>query len=194
LSLLVHRSLDKPVQGLDQLEAAYGTPPVWLSFQSYHLMVGLGMLFIGSTLVASWLRWRGTLFQTRWLLWYFVFAVGLAFVANEVGWVAAEVGRQPWVVYPTPNAAGELIGGLRTADGVSEVVTSGQVLSSMVMFGVIYVLLFALWVFLLDRAIRRGPETAGVPVVSGADHATSSAITARAAHDRSAGAIGKERA
>jgi cytochrome d ubiquinol oxidase subunit I len=154
-------------------------------------MVGLGTLFIVSTFVASWLRWRGTLFQARWLLWYFVFAVGLAFVANEVGWVAAEVGRQPWVVYPTPNAAGELIG-LRTSDGVSEVVTSHQVLGSMAMFGVIYVLLFALWVFLLDRAIRRGPETAGVPVVSGADHGTSSAITARAAHDRSAGAIEKE--
>ncbi len=188
LSLLVHRSFDKPVSGLDQLEPVYGTPPVWWSFQSYHLMVGLGMLFIVSTLLASWLGWRGRLYQTRWLLWYFVFAVGLAFVANEVGWVAAEVGRQPWVVYPSVDAAGQLMG-LLTSDGVSEVVTAGQVLSSMAMFGVTYLLLFALWVFLLDRTIRRGPEAvvAGGPI--GAGDGAAAAITARAAHDRSTGAV-----
>ena len=71
-----------------------------LSFQSYHLMVGLGMFFIAVTLLASFLRWRGTLFQNRWLLWVFVFAVVGAVAANQSGWVAAEVGRQPWIVYP----------------------------------------------------------------------------------------------
>jgi cytochrome d ubiquinol oxidase subunit I len=194
LSFLVYRDFDKPVRGLDQLDSDYGSPPVWLSFQSYHLMVGLGVLFIVSTLFACWRWWRGTLFETRWLLWYFVLAVGLAFVANETGWVAAEVGRQPWVVYPTPNAAGELIGGLRTSDGVSEVVTRELVLGSIVMFGLIYVLLFALWVFLLDRAIRRGPESeyADVPEPSGSGDAALSAITARAAHGQSVGATAEE--
>ena len=144
--------------GLDQLESDYGSPPVWLSFQSYHLMIGLGMLFIGSTLFACWCLWRGTLFTKRWLLWFFVFAVILAFTANETGWVAAEVGRQPWVVYPSWDSAGELVGGLRTSDGVSEVVTSELVIGSIVMFGAIYALLFALWVFLLNRAIQLGPE------------------------------------
>ncbi len=138
LSFLVYRDFDQPVPGLDQLEADYGSPPVWLSFQTYHLMVGLGMLFIGSTLFAGWCWWRGTLFTKRWLLWYFVFAVMLAFVANEVGWVAAEVGRQPWIVYPTPDANGQLAGGLLTTDGVSEVVTGEMVLGSIVMFGFIY--------------------------------------------------------
>jgi cytochrome d ubiquinol oxidase subunit I len=144
-------------------------------------MVGLGMLFIGSTLFAGWCWWRGTLFQRRWLLWYFVFAVGLAFVANETGWVAAEVGRQPWIVYPTPDETGQLVGGLRTEDGVSEVVTSELVLGSIIMFGLIYTLLFALWVFLLDRAIRQGP----VPIESSSTATAGdamSAITARAAH------------
>jgi cytochrome d ubiquinol oxidase subunit I len=118
--------------------------------------------------------------------------VGLGFVANEVGWVAAEVGRQPWIVYPTPNAAGELIGGLRTSDAVSEVITSQLVLGSIVMFGLIYVLLFALWVFLLDRAIRRGPEPVGVSEPSGSGDGSLSAITARAAHDRSDGVVAEE--
>jgi cytochrome d ubiquinol oxidase subunit I len=192
LSFLLYQAFDKPVPALDQLASDYGSPPVWLSFQSYHLMVGLGMLFIASTLFACWRWWRGTLFQTRWLLWYFVLAVGLAFLANEIGWVAAEVGRQPWIVYPMPDATGELIGGLRTADAVSEVVTSQLVLGSIVMFGLIYVLLFALWVFLLDRAIRRGPESVGVSELSGAGDDAVSAITARAAHGPSTGAAAEE--
>ena len=181
LSFLVHRDFQKPVIGLDRLEADFGSPPVWLSFQSYHVMIGLGMLFIGSTLLAGWWRWQGTLFEKR-LLWYFVFAVGLAFVANELGWVAAEVGRQPWIVYPTMDATGQISGGLRTSDGVSEVVTSELVVGSIIMFGLVYALLFALWVFLLDRAIAQGP--AAVEVMTGrptGDEALS-AITARAAH------------
>lgn len=194
LSLLVHQNLTEPVKGLDQLEPDYGRPPVWLSFQSYHLMVALGVLFIVSTLLAYWMYWRGTLFQARWLLWYFVFAVGLAFVANEVGWAAAEVGRQPWIVYPTPDASGQLVGGLRTADAVSEVITSRLVLSSIIMFCLIYVLLFALWVFLLDRAIRRGPEPVGAGVPTGAEDGAVAAITARAAHDSAAGGLPEEEA
>jgi cytochrome d ubiquinol oxidase subunit I len=159
LSLFVHGDTSKPVPGLDQLEATYGRPPVWLSFQTFHVMVAIGILFIVSTGYAACCWWRGTLFDKRWLLWYFVFAVGLAFVANETGWVAAEVGRQPWIVYPSVDAAGQLTGGLRTSDGVSEVITSEMVLGSIIMFGIIYALLFTLWIFLLDRAIRQGPAT-----------------------------------
>jgi cytochrome d ubiquinol oxidase subunit I len=191
LSVLLYHDPNQPVPGLDQLEADYGAPPVWLTFQAYHLMIGLGMLFIASTLFASWCRWRGTLFGKRWLLWYFVFAVGLAFIANEVGWVAAEVGRQPWIVYPTLDAAGNVAGGLKTSDAVSEVVTSRLVLSSIIMFGLIYAILFALWVFLLDRAIGQGPQTD--PAVSEAasiDDAIA-AVTARATHGQSVDATSK---
>jgi cytochrome d ubiquinol oxidase subunit I len=192
LSFLVHGDFRKPVTGLDELEEDYGSPPVWLSFQAYHVMVGLGMLFIASTLFAGWCHWRGTLFQKRWLLWYFVFAVGLAFVANETGWVAAEVGRQPWIVYPTADASGQLVGGLRTSDGVSEVVTSEMVLGSIIMFGLIYSLLFALWVFLLDRAIRQGPEAIATVAAPETGDDALAAITARAAHRRPNNGVGEE--
>ena len=183
LSLMLYQDPTQAVPGLDQLEADYGSPPVWLTFQAYHLMVGLGTLFIVSTLFACWCWWRGTLFTKRWLLWFFVFAVGLACVANEIGWVAAEVGRQPWIVYPTRDAAGVLIGGLRTADGVSEVVTREMVMGSIVMFTALYMLLFVLWVFLLDRAIRQGPQTHSAAGSTAGHNPVASAIAARAKHD-----------
>ena len=94
LSFLVYQDFNRPVPGLDQLETDYGSPPVWLSFQVYHVMVGLGMLFIASTLFACWCRWRGTLFQKRWLLWYFVFAVVPGICRQRV-WLGGGGGRAP---------------------------------------------------------------------------------------------------
>ncbi|WP_339748235.1 cytochrome ubiquinol oxidase subunit I [uncultured Rubinisphaera sp.] len=157
LSFLVHDDFKTPVPGFDQLEETWGRPPVWITFQAYHLMIGIGMTFIGSTLLACWFWWRGTLFDQRWLLWYFVFAVILAFVANEAGWVAAEVGRQPWIVYPS-LIDGELTGGLRTSAGLSEAVRAEQVLGSIIFFGIIYFLLFVLWITLLHQKISHGPD------------------------------------
>jgi cytochrome d ubiquinol oxidase subunit I len=194
LSLLVHMDPDEPVPGLDQLHERYGTPPVWLSFQTYHLMVALGMLFIASTLLACFFWWRGTLFFQRWLLWFFVFAVMLAFVANELGWVAAEVGRQPWVVYPSWDKFGVWVEGLRTADGVSEVVTADLVIGSIAMFGVIYVLLFALWIFLLNRAIQLGPQAAApAPAAGGIRPGVVMRQPAAESTDRELDAQGEER-
>jgi cytochrome d ubiquinol oxidase subunit I len=111
-------------------------------------MVGLGTYFIVLTLYAVWLRVRGRLFSKRWLLWIFVFSVIGPFVANEFGWIAAEVGRQPWIVYNQ----------LRTVDAVSRGLGAPQVLGSIIMFGVIYTLLFALWIYLLNDKIQKGPE------------------------------------
>jgi cytochrome bd ubiquinol oxidase subunit I len=146
LSFLVHRDFNKPVPGLDKFEP--DTPPVALPFLSFHIMVGLGMFFIVLTLFALWCRIRGSLFSKRWLLWIFVFSVIGPFAANELGWVVAEVGRQPWIVYNQ----------LRTADAVSRGLGSSQVLGSIIMFGVIYALLFALWIYLLNDKIQKGPE------------------------------------
>ena len=157
LSFLVHFDPAKPVSGLNDLDEQWGTPPVWLTFQSYHLMIAIGMMFIFTTLYASYLRWRGTLFTKRWLLWYFVLAVVPAVVANEAGWVTAEVGRQPWIVYPTMTD-GVLGGGLRTSDAVSEAVVAEQVLASIIMFGIIYLLLGILWAIVLNNKIQHGPE------------------------------------
>lgn len=160
LSWLVHGDADQAVAGLNDLAPTWGSPPVWLTFQSYHLMVAIGMLFILSTAYAVILRLKGTLFRKRWVLWYFVFAVILAFAANEAGWAAAEVGRQPWLVYPQV-VDGHLVGGLRTSDGLSEAVHAEHVLGSIIFFGAIYTLLFVLWLVLLNHKIQHGPEPQG---------------------------------
>ena len=78
--------------------------------------------------------------------------------ANQAGWITAEVGRQPWIVYPSVRDGVEMMG-LRTADGLSESVTAEQVLSSIILFGVIYSLLFAVWVFVLNNKIQHGPDS-----------------------------------
>jgi cytochrome d ubiquinol oxidase subunit I len=161
LSWLIHGDVSAEVKGFDVLEEKYGRPPVWLTFQAYHVMVAIGMLFIGLTVFSCVLWWRGSLFRTRWLMWVHVFAVLLAFTANELGWVAAEVGRQPWIVYPTVGDGGQLVGGLRVADALSESVKAEVVLGSLIMFGLLYGLLFALWVFLLNYKIQAGPAPHG---------------------------------
>jgi cytochrome d ubiquinol oxidase subunit I len=147
LSLLVHKDPRVPVSGLDKIPPR-DWPPVVATFHSFHLMVWLGVLFVVMTLLGLCFHWRGTLFDKRWLLWGFVLAVPLPFAANQLGWVLAEAGRQPWVVY----------GLLRTSDALSKAVVASQVLASIIMFIVIYVLLFAVWVFVLDNKIRTGPE------------------------------------
>ena len=147
LSFVVHSNFRDPVAGLDKIPRDEW-PPVTLTFWSFHSMVWCGLLFIALTLLAMWFRWRGTLFEKRWLLWIFVWAVPLPFIANQLGWVAAEVGRQPWVVY----------GLLRTSDALSKAVVAQQVLGSIIMFVLIYALLFAVWLFVLDSKIKQGPE------------------------------------
>ena len=99
LGLMLMGDPSATIVGLDRFRSE-DRPPLWITFQSYHLMIGLGMLFIVLTLYASFLHWRGTLYDTRWLMWVFVFAVVGPLVANQVGWIAAEVGRQPWIVHP----------------------------------------------------------------------------------------------
>ncbi len=150
LSWMIHGDATKPVTGLDQFPRS-DWPPVAITFHAFHLMVWLGGLFIALTVVATFLRWRGRLFEQRWLLWVFVWVVPLPYVANQAGWVAAEVGRQPWVVY----------GLLRTSDALSKAVKAEQVLGSIIMFTVIYALLLAVFLFILDSKIKHGPDEVG---------------------------------
>ena len=147
LSFLVHGNWREPVDGLDKIPRS-DWPPVGLTFQAFHLMVGLGMVFIALTVLGSFFRLRGTLFEKRWLLWLFVIAIPLPYVANQVGWVTAEVGRQPWIVY----------GLLRTSDGLSKAVSAQQTIGSIVMFGFIYALLFIVWLYVLNDKIHHGPD------------------------------------
>jgi cytochrome d ubiquinol oxidase subunit I len=148
LSILVHYNPDIPVTGLDKFKPE-DRPPVMIPFQAYHLMVALGMFFIASSLLGLFLLWRGVLFQQKWLMWVYVFAVLGAYAANQSGWVAAEVGRQPWVVY----------GLLRTKDAISPSVPATHMLASMIMFGVVYSFLFVVWVHVMNDKIQHGPQT-----------------------------------
>lgn len=159
LTFLAFDDFSTPVTGLDTFPKDE-RPPVWLTFQAFHAMVGLGILFIILTWAAMVFLWRGTLFRKRWLLWVFVFAVLGPYAANQLGWMTAEVGRQPWVVYPSVQNGVEMMG-LRTADGVSESVRAQQVLWSIVMFGIIYFLLFCIWVWVMNEKIKLGPESPG---------------------------------
>ena len=147
LSFLVHGNFHQPVNGLDKIPRS-DWPPVAMTFQAFHLMVGMGMLFIAITLLALIYRLRGTLFQKRWLMWAFVLIIPLPYLANQLGWVTAEVGRQPWIVY----------GLLRTSDGLSKAVSASQTLSSIILFGIIYFLLFLVWIYVLNDKIQHGPE------------------------------------
>ena len=149
LSWLVHGDTAKPVLGLREFPPE-DRPPVNLSFQSYHLMiaVGVGMILVAS--VGFLFFWRGSLFAKPWLLWLLVFSVLGPQVANQAGWFAAEIGRQPWIVYRL----------LRTSQALSEVVSANQVLASLVLFTVIYLLLFVLFLYLLNDKIQHGPDAA----------------------------------
>jgi cytochrome d ubiquinol oxidase subunit I len=171
LSFLAHDSFSAPVIGLDKIPRQYW-PPVTSSYLAFHLMVALGVAFILLTLLAWWLRWRGTLFEHRWLLRVFLFAVCGAVAANELGWAAAEVGRQPWIVHPgvvhddsgaiVLDATGmvhyKLDEGLLTRNALSPTVKGGEILTSIVMFTTIYTLLFCIWLYVLNDKIQKGPQ------------------------------------
>ncbi len=147
LSFLLNYDFNTPVTGLNAFAQDEQPGQVNAVFQFYHLMVILGMAMIGLTLLSCFLWWRGQLFKYKWLLWLFVFGAILPQIANQVGWFAAEMGRQPWVVY----------GLLRTSDAFSLNVTENQIYFSLVLFFLVYTLLFVLFVYLLDRKIKNGP-------------------------------------
>ncbi len=147
LSFLLEYDFTAPVTGLNAFPEEDRPGQVNAVFQFYHLMVMIGMTLIALTLFAGFLWWRGKLFDKRWLLIVFVFATLLPQIANQVGWFAAEMGRQPWVVY----------GLLRTSDALSASVKANQVLFSLILFSAIYLLLFILFVYMIDKKIKHGP-------------------------------------
>jgi len=132
-------------------------PNVPVVFQTYHLMITLGVAMVGIVLLACLLWWLGKLWNTkskfiRTFLWVLVFTPVMAELATQAGWFTAEMGRQPWVVYEV----------LKTSDAASAVVKAPQVLRSIIMFAVVYLLLGALYVSLLFRMIRKGPTSEAV--------------------------------
>jgi cytochrome d ubiquinol oxidase subunit I len=147
LSYLIYGDTQKPVKGLNAFPPDE-RPPVNIVFQAYHLMVAIGVFLILITVLGIFLWWRGKLFNHKWLLWIFVFSVLGPQIANQVGWITAEVGRQPWIVY----------GLLKTSDALSKAVTSEQIMFSLILFTVIYFFLFILFIYLLNEKIQHGPD------------------------------------
>jgi len=148
LTFMLHQDVETPVQGLNSFPEEDHPDLVNAVFQTYHIMVGIGMLLIGLSLFAVFHLYRGTLFEKRWLMWIFVPGVLLPQIANQFGWYTAEMGRQPWVVY----------GHLRTSQALSETVTANHVAFSLVLFTIVYLLLFGLFIYLLNRKIKHGPD------------------------------------
>lgn len=146
LSYFIYGDSSAPVKGLD-LFSKEEHPPVNITFQSFHAMILIGLGLIALSIAGIFLWWRGALFQSRWILKLFVIAVLGPQIANQAGWMAAEVGRQPWIVY----------GLLKTKDAVSKVLHPGEVLASLIMFTIVYALLFLVFIYLLDQKIKKGP-------------------------------------
>lgn len=149
LSYLTHGDASKPVTGLNEFKPE-DRPPVQRVFQFYHLMVGIGFSMIGLAVFGAYFCWRKVLFEKRWMLWLLTLSVLGPQLANQAGWFAAEMGRQPWIVY----------GLMRTSEGLSAVVKAEAVLGSLVLFTLIYMLLFAVFVYLLNDKIQHGPDEA----------------------------------
>lgn len=148
LSFLIHQDFKTPVTGLNAFKPEDRPSQVNAIFQFYHIMVAIGLALIVLTLYASWQMKKGKIFEKKWLLLVFVWAVLLPQIANQAGWFAAEMGRQPWVVY----------GLLRTSDALSSSVKAEQVLTSLIMFTVVYFTLFVLFLYLLNKKIKHGPD------------------------------------
>jgi cytochrome d ubiquinol oxidase subunit I len=148
LSFLAFGSFSDEVKGLDSVPPA-DRPPVQPVFLSYHFMVMFSGYFVLLMLVSLvFYLWKRRIESMRWLLWLLVISIPFPIVASELGWMATEIGRQPWIVQ----------GLLRTSDGVSPVVSAGEVVATLAIFAVVYALLFFAWLRIFTRLIARGPE------------------------------------
>jgi cytochrome d ubiquinol oxidase subunit I len=147
LSFLIHFDPNARVPGLNEFPKDE-QPPVFLPFMSYHIMILLGSLFILLSLVGIFLFVRKKIWDSKWYHKLLIFAIPLPHFANEFGWIAAEVGRQPWAVYKV----------LRTADAASPVVPAGNILFTLIMFFFIYALIAVVGVTILLKMVKKGPQ------------------------------------
>jgi cytochrome d ubiquinol oxidase subunit I len=146
LSYLAYGSFGATVQGLNDIPRTDWPDHVELLYFAYHIMVGLGTLLLALMIVSAFLVWRRRLERTRSVLWLLMLAFPFPYIATTAGWVSAELGRQPWVVY----------GLLRTRDGSSPVATGNVVFSTLGFMG-LYLFVGILFLWLVLRAIGRGP-------------------------------------
>jgi cytochrome bd ubiquinol oxidase subunit I len=154
LSFLTYRRWNAEVRGLNDFPEKDRPQNIPLLYFAYHIMVGLGTIFIAVMAVAVFLLWRGRLYESRWMLWVLMLTFPLPYVANTAGWVTAEMGRQPWLVH----------GLMRTEEGISPLVSSGAAWFTFIGFAGMYTLLSVLFLFLVGREITQGPDSAPAPV------------------------------
>ncbi|MEJ2007268.1 MAG: cytochrome ubiquinol oxidase subunit I [Acidobacteriota bacterium] len=147
LSFLAYGNFNATVDGLNSYSRDVW-PPVELTYYCYHIMVGLGTIFIVQMLIGLFLLWRRKLHSSRWFLWMLMLTIPFPYIANEAGWLVTEVGRQPWLVY----------GLMTTKVGTSANVAAGETIFTTMGFAGIYAVLSILFLFLVARIIRRGPE------------------------------------
>jgi len=153
LSFLTYQRWMADVKGLDSFPEDLWPDNIPLLYYSYHIMVGLGTIFIAVMLVSAWKLWKGTLYASRRWLWVILLMLPFPFIANTAGWITAEVGRQPWVIY----------GLMRTSQGASMNVSAGNTLFTLIGFMGMYALLSILFLFLVRREIEHGPEPLATP-------------------------------
>jgi cytochrome d ubiquinol oxidase subunit I len=148
LSFLAYGSFGATVKGLDAFPRNEWPDNIELLYYAYHVMVGLGTLLFAVMAGAALLLWRGRLERTRPVLWILMLSFPFPYIATTAGWMTAELGRQPWLVY----------GLLRTADGTSPRVSAGSVAFTTLGYLGLYTLVGLAFLFLVARAIARGPE------------------------------------
>jgi len=147
LSFLTYKRFDAEVVGLKDIPRDLWPDNVPLLYYAYHMMVGLGTLFIATMALSAFLLWKGKLYDSRAMLWVLMLAAPFPFIANITGWMTTELGRQPWLVY----------GILRTEDGYSATVSSGNTLFSLLGFMGLYMVLSILFLMLVVRELGHGP-------------------------------------
>jgi cytochrome d ubiquinol oxidase subunit I len=148
LSFLIYGTTAAEVRGLDQFPRDQWPSTLPLLFYSYHIMAGLGTYFAALMIVATFLLWHGKLYTTRWVLWPILLSFPLPYIANTAGWMTAEIGRQPWLVY----------GLLRTSEGYSKHIGAATSLFTLLGFLGLYTVLSILWIVLVYTTIQKGPS------------------------------------
>ena len=148
LSFLVNRNWNSEVKGLDAFPKEDWPTNIPLLYYTYHIMVGLGTIFMAIMLIAGILLWRKKLFEARWMLWILMLSFPFPYIANTAGWMTAEIGRQPWLVY----------GLLRTSAGYSTSVSAANGTFTLIGFMGMYTVLSLLFALLIYRELEHGPE------------------------------------
>ena len=147
LSFLIYGHTSAEVKGLNEFPKDVWPTNIPLLYYSYHIMAGLGTIFVAVMVVAVFLLWRKKLFASRWMLWILMLCLPFPYIANTAGWMTAEIGRQPWLVYNI----------MRTTEGYSKNVHAGNALFTLLGFMGLYTVLAILFLYLVHREILHGP-------------------------------------